>query len=42
MGRSPRRGALENPVYVGSGAPIQISKVRSIGHKAPGIDILPK
>src|SRR4029453_485290 len=28
-------------VHVGRGAPIQISKVRSIGHKAPGIDRLP-
>src|SRR5262249_56824051 len=26
---------LENLVHVGSGAPIQISKVRSIGHEAP-------
>src|SRR6202795_1982260 len=34
-------GALENLVHVGRGAPKQISKVRSIGHKAPGIDKLP-
>jgi hypothetical protein len=34
-------GALEDLVHVGGGAPKQISKVRSIGHKAPGIDILP-
>src|SRR5437899_7711746 len=34
-------GALENLVHVGGGAPKQIGKVRSIGHKAPGIDKLP-
>src|SRR5262249_482312 len=31
-------GALEDLVHVGSGAPKQIRLVRSIGHKAPGID----
>src|SRR5713101_4410501 len=31
-------GAFENLVHVGRGAPKQISSVRSIGHKAPGID----
>src|SRR5882724_5141305 len=40
-GQIARLGALENLVHVGRGAPKQISKVRSIGHKAPGIDILP-
>src|SRR6266481_5492443 len=35
-------GAFEDLVDVGRGAAIQISIVRSIGHKAPGIDILPK
>src|SRR3979409_1016370 len=33
-------GAFENLVHVGSGAPKQISKVRSIGHQAPGIHTL--
>src|SRR5947209_1576274 len=32
---------LEDLIHVGSGTPIQIGKVRSIGHKAPGIDKLP-
>src|SRR5262249_21949041 len=35
-------GALENLVHVGRGAPKQIRNVRSIGHKAPGIDTLPE
>src|SRR5713101_6927850 len=33
--------AFQNLVHVSGGAPIIISKVRSIGHKAPGIDKLP-
>src|SRR5215510_5822345 len=33
-------GTLQNLVHVGSGAPRQVSKVRSIGHQAPDIDIL--
>src|SRR6266403_1448292 len=32
-------GALENLVHVGCRAPIQIRKVRSVGHKAAEIDI---
>src|SRR5262245_26955940 len=31
-------GALEDLVHVDSGTPKHISTVRSIGHKAPGID----
>src|SRR5262249_46947520 len=34
-------GAFEDLVYERGGAPKQISKVWSIGHKAPGIDIRP-
>jgi hypothetical protein len=37
-GQVARLRALEDLVHVGSGAPKQISNVRSIGHKAPGID----
>src|SRR5437660_12659468 len=35
-------GGLENPVDVGSGAPMQISQVRAIGHKPPSIAIFPR
>src|SRR5713101_7270832 len=35
-------GALEDLVDVGRGPPKHISKVRSIGHEAPGIDKLSK
>src|SRR5262245_5028849 len=34
-------GALQDLVHIGGSAPKHISKVRSIGHKAPGIDKLP-
>src|SRR6266516_656283 len=41
-GQVRRLRSLEDLAHVASGAPIQIRKVRSVGHEAAGLDIAPE